>query len=101
DRRAPTPTAAAEIVVPRLAELQALVARGERALVAALRRRHARDRRHLDQLVGRLRDPRRRIAELRARNEALARRLGAAMARRVALARARADAGAHRLAVQH
>jgi exodeoxyribonuclease VII large subunit len=101
DRRAPTPTAAAEMVVPRLADLHALVARGQRALAAGLVRRHARERRHLDQLVGRLRDPRRRIADLRTVSDALSRRLVAAMGRRLAQARGRTDAGAHRLAVQH
>lgn len=101
DRRAPTPTAAAEMVVPRLADLHALVARGQRALAAGLVRRHGRERRHLDQLIGRLRDPRRRIADLRAVSDALARRLVVAMERRIAEARGRADASAHRLAVQH
>jgi exodeoxyribonuclease VII large subunit len=101
DRRAPTPTAAAEMIVPRLADLRALVARDAAALAGALARRTARERRHLDQVARRLRDPRRRIQELRAAGDGLARRLHAAMGRRVATARARTDAGAHRLAMQH
>ncbi len=47
DRRAPTPTAAAEIVVPRLADLRAVVTRGQTQLAGALGRRLARERRHL------------------------------------------------------
>jgi exodeoxyribonuclease VII large subunit len=101
DRRAPTPTAAAEIVVPRLADLRALVGRGSQGLARALMRRTDRERRHLDQLAKRLRDPRRRVQELRAASDALARRLDVAMARRLAAARGRIDACAHRLAVQH
>src|SRR2546426_3702695 len=38
DRRAPTPTAAAEMVVPRWEDLRTQVAVGERALVAVMRR---------------------------------------------------------------
>jgi len=101
DRRAPTPTAAAEMVVPRLADLRVLVARGSAGLAGALARRSARERRHLDQLARRLRDPRRRVQELRAGSDAVALRLTAAMARRLAMARARAEASAHRLAIQH
>ena len=101
DRRAPTPTAAAEMVVPRLADLQAMVARGAAGLAGALARRSASERRHLDLLARRLRDPRRRVQELRAESDALALRLQAAMVRRFATARTRADATAHRLAVQH
>jgi len=101
DRRAPTPTAAAEMVVPRLADLQAMVARGAAGLTGAMARRSARERRHLDLLTRRVRDPRRRVHELRAENEALVLRLAAAMARRLATARVRANATAHRLAVQH
>ena len=36
DRRAPTPTAAAELVVPRVADLRVLVARGQTGLAGAL-----------------------------------------------------------------
>jgi exodeoxyribonuclease VII large subunit len=100
DRRAPTPTAAAELVVPRLADLRTLVARAEAGLAGALARRTARERRHLGQLAERLRDPRRRIQDLRGANDALTLRLALAMRRRLAAARARSDASAHRLAIQ-
>ncbi|MEO6026221.1 MAG: exodeoxyribonuclease VII large subunit [Candidatus Binatia bacterium] len=101
DRRAPTPTAAAEMVVPRLADLRALVARGQAGLAGALLRRSARERRQLDQMAKRLRDPRRRVQELKATSDALARRLDVAMARRLASARGKIDGNAHRLAMQH
>jgi exodeoxyribonuclease VII large subunit len=101
DRRAPTPTAAAELVVPRLADLRALVARDTAGLAGALARRVARERRHLDQLSRRLRDPRRRIQDLRTATDALALRLGAAMQRRLATSQTRTAACAHRLAMQH
>ncbi len=101
DRRAPTPTAAAEMVVPRLADLDAVVARAERGLAGALARRVARERRHLEQVARRLRDPRRRIGDLRVATDVSAERLGAAMRRRIAAARTRTDASAHRLAMQH
>jgi exodeoxyribonuclease VII large subunit len=101
DRRAPTPTAAAEMVVPRLADLRALVARGADGLGRALARRTERERRHLDQLTRRLRDPRRRVHELRAASDGLARRLDVAMARRLAAARGKVEACAHRVAMQH
>jgi len=101
DRRAPTPTAAAELVVPRVADLRALVVRGRMGLAGALARRATRERRHLDQLSRRLRDPRRRIHDLRVATDALALRLGAAMQRRLATSRTRTASCAHRLAVQH
>ncbi|MCC6766231.1 MAG: exodeoxyribonuclease VII large subunit [Deltaproteobacteria bacterium] len=101
DRRAPTPTAAAEMIVPRLADLRALVVRGQAGLAGALARRAGRERRHLEQLSGRLRDPRRRIRDLRAATDAGAARLDAAMRRRLVSVRTRTGAGAHRLAMQH
>lgn len=100
DRRAPTPTAAAEMVVPRLADLRAAVSRGQAALAAALARRATRERRHVEHLSRRLRDPRARIRDLRAATDAVTQRLDAAIRRRLAAARSRADAGAHRLAMQ-
>ncbi len=51
-------------------------------------------------MARRLRDPRRRVQDLRAASDALALRLPRAMARRLALARSRLDASAHRLAMQ-
>lgn len=101
DKRAPTPTAAAEMVVPRLADLRAAVRREEVALAGALARRSLRERRHVEHLARRLRDPRARIRDLRAATDAVALRLDAAMRRRLAVARMRTEACAHRVGLQH
>jgi exodeoxyribonuclease VII large subunit len=101
DHRAPTPTAAAEMVVPRLRDVTLMVERAAAGLAAALARRAGRERRQVDLLVRRLRDPRRRVHELRSANEALVLRLEAALARRLAATRTQIGALAHRLAMQH
>jgi len=100
DRRAPTPTAAAEMVVPRTADLGASVARAAAALAAALARHTGRERRRLDDLGRRLRDPRRRAGELRAEIARLGRRAEQACRRRIATARAAVAGAEHRLGVQ-
>jgi exodeoxyribonuclease VII large subunit len=100
DRRAPTPTAAAEIAVPRAADLGATVARLTVTLAAGLDRRAGGARRRLDDLAGRLRDPRRRVEALRARLDALAERSTHAVGRRVSLATATVDATARRLVLR-
>lgn len=100
DARAPTPTAAAEMVVPRLADLRAVVERAEYGLVRGLTRRVERERRHLAHVVQRLRDPRGRIRDLRAGTEAATARLDAAMRRSLGAARLRLEACAHRLLMQ-
>ena len=51
DRRAPTPSAAAEIAVPVRADLMVAVAEHQRQLIAAMARMLERDRRHLDGLA--------------------------------------------------
>ena len=56
DVRAPTPTAAAEMVVPRLDALEQTLVDQERRLRAALQRLLASERRHLGQLTARLGD---------------------------------------------
>ncbi|MGH7899180.1 MAG: exodeoxyribonuclease VII large subunit, partial [Candidatus Binatia bacterium] len=61
DARAPTPTAAAELVVPRRVDLVLSVANRRRALVVALERQLAARRRVLLALRSRLRDPRRSL----------------------------------------
>ena len=67
DARAPTPTAAAELVVPRKLELVAAVDEHRRTLEIGLRRHlHAR-RRMIQGLRARLRDPRREVRSTRAR----------------------------------
>ena len=64
DRRAPTPTAAAEMVVPRVADLEARLVRAAGGLGEALLRRCDRERRRVGSLTTRVRDPRRHLRAL-------------------------------------
>ncbi|MBI3767933.1 MAG: exodeoxyribonuclease VII large subunit [Deltaproteobacteria bacterium] len=75
DRRAPTPTAAAEMVVPRVADLEARLARGAGALGDALLRRCGAEQRRVGALAARVRDPRRTVRDLGARAASLEARL--------------------------
>ncbi len=84
DRRAPTPTAAAEIVVPRVVELEARVARCAGALGDALLRRCGGERRRVGSLAARVRDPRRYVRDLAARATGLDGRLQRALRAHVA-----------------
>ena len=54
DRRAPTPTAAAEMVVPQVADLRAHLGQGRQRMMRGLRRQIAAESRHLGQLRERL-----------------------------------------------
>ncbi len=101
DRRAPTPTAAAEMVVPRVGDLEARLARCAGALGAALTRRCAAERRRVGVLAGRVRDPRRYVRDLGARAADLEARLVRALGGGVDGAARRLDATAHRLQLQH
>jgi len=101
DRRAPTPTAAAELVVPRRADLIAMVERATAALAAALVRSSARQRERLTSLGRRLVDPRRRARDLRMRAGALEDRLRGAIRRCVARSRIAVAGVERRLEVQH
>ncbi len=56
DRRAPTPTAAAEMVVPLHADLQHWLAQWQRRATQTMQRQFASDRRHLQQVRARLGD---------------------------------------------
>src|SRR5207244_489399 len=86
DRRAPTPTAAAEMVVPRVVDLEARVARCAGALGEALARRRDAERRRVAALAGRVRAPRRYLRALRGRVDGAARTVETAV---------------HRLQLQH
>lgn len=101
DRRAPTPTAAAELVVPRRSDLLARVGREASVLASTLTRAVARERARVLALARRLVDPRRRAQELRARVERAETRLGVAMRRRLDDARIAAAGIERRLEVQH
>jgi exodeoxyribonuclease VII large subunit len=101
DRRAPTPTAAAEMVVPRVADLEARVARCTAALADALARHCVRERRRVTSLAARVRDPRRYARELAARATDLTARLRRAVRGRLAAETARVGATNRRLALQH
>ncbi len=83
DVRAPTPTAAAELVVPRKADLVAALAERRRALETGFRRGLSTVRRMLEALRLRLRDPRRSAALARLQSRDAAERLVRAFARRV------------------
>ena len=65
DLRAPTPSAAAELIVPQKAELEREIKRLDDALVRAARRGLQRQRDNIAELGSRLPDPRRRLAEKR------------------------------------
>ena len=67
DRRAPTPSAAVELVVPDKAELLARLRRLEAALARALARRRDGARQHLELVSRRLPDLRRTLVDLRFR----------------------------------
>ena len=89
DRRAPTPTAAAEIVMPRWDDLHAQVEAHYRALFMALQHRLETRRNAVVSLSKRIRDPKRDIVVQRDHVQAMALRLRAAFQRRTELARGR------------
>jgi len=89
DCRAPTPTAAAEMVVPRWDDLRAQVDANARALAAAMHQLLLDRRGMVTYLSKRLRDPRERLAALQGHLQAAAARLRSAFARREERARGR------------
>ena len=84
DVRAPTPTAAAALIVPDREEVAASLARAVPTLESALRSRMARARERLGFLRRALGDPERRVAQLGVRIEDLASRSRQALLRRMA-----------------
>jgi len=96
DKRAPTPTAAAEMVVPSYEEVTRQLEESAAALGRAMERRTGLFAQRLDDLSSRLRDPRRRLEELRQRLEELGWR-AIAGARRVVKTMEERAGGAARL----
>jgi len=89
DLRAPTPTAAAEMVVPRWEDLRTQVGAGERALVAVMHRLLMTRRNMVLHCDKRLQSPQRQVAILRRDLSATLMRLQTAFQRREERARGR------------
>ena len=89
DQRAPTPTAAAQMVVPERTELRRRIQRTRAELAGAMAAVIDGHRRELAHLRARIRDPRTVIRQTRQRADDAAADLAAAIARRIAAARAR------------
>ena len=98
DYRAPTPSAAAEVLSDDRAELMAQLAGQRRALEVALRRRLQRERLHLTALASRLRHPGDRLRDQAQRLDDLESRLVRAMRHRLSRARDQEQGLASRLA---
>lgn len=81
DRRAPTPSAAAELISPDTDALQLTIDKQRRRIIGALRRHLQADRRHLDILSGRLSRaaPANRLRQQQQRLDSLDLRLSRAM----------------------
>jgi len=89
DRRAPTPTAAAEMVVPRWEDLRSQVEARERALAAGMRRLLMARRNTVLHFGKRLQSPQRQVVTLRRELSVARGRLQAALQRREERARGR------------
>lgn len=89
DCRAPTPTAAAEMVIPRWVDLRAQVDANHEALIGAMQRFLADRRGAVTYLSKRLRDPSRRVAAVQDQLRVAAARLRSAFQRREERARSR------------
>lgn len=79
DVRAPTPTAAAQLVVPIKTELRRRLSDMQSTLAGAVQRMTSSHRRHLTYLDARLRDPRNVLRQLRQRLDTVAEELNAAI----------------------
>lgn len=100
DKRAATPTAAAELVVPRVVDLEARIGRCATALGDATLRYCARERRRVGTLAARVRDPRRYVRDVAERAAGLEARLQRALRGHVASAGTAVETMARRLELQ-
>lgn len=96
DVRAPTPSAAAERLVPDRRDLQATLAQQRQRLARAWQHRANAESQRLDHLRARLRHPGERLAQQRQHLAGLDRRLQLAMRQRLQRDRQRLDAAARR-----
>lgn len=101
DVRAPTPSAAAELLAPHSADLQQRLAVLERRLQLCMRQHLHREQLRLEGLLRRLRHPGERVQQLALRVDDLERRLHQALQRRLGQSRERLLRLEHRLASRH
>lgn len=101
DVRAPTPSAAAELLAPHSADLQQRLAVLERRLQLCMRQHLHREQLRLEGLLRRLRHPGERLQQLALRVDDLERRLHQALQRRLGHSRERLLRLEHRLASRH
>lgn len=97
DRRAPTPTAAAAMVVPDRRDLTAGLERAAAGLSAAVQRQIARQRERLSAQARHLRDPRQVLNALQLRTDELSERAWRAIQTRLRIAQQQLRGGAERL----
>ncbi len=97
DVRAPTPSAAAEMVIPRQDELAYQVKTRQDRLVALTRKRLEQLRIHLDHLAARLVDPREKVRLLKESFRQARARMDAAIRNRVGFGRKRVESNVQRL----
>ena len=97
DRRAPTPTAAAAMVVPDQQDLAAWLERAALGVHRGIQRQLHRHRQQVAAQAQHLRDPRRVLQALQTRIDELSERAGRATAARLRLARQQLRGGAERL----
>ena len=97
DRRAPTPTTAAAMVVPDRRDLTAGLERAAAGLSAAVQRQIARQRERLSAQARHLRDPRQVLNALQLRTDELSERAWRAIQTRLRIAQQQLRGGAERL----
>jgi exodeoxyribonuclease VII large subunit len=91
DLRAPTPSAAAEIVIPRKEDLVSLVTQQQLRLTTVFRKQLMQFRLHVSHLGNRLLDPRERIRHMKERFEGLQQKLFSSFKNRLTLYKKRVE----------